>query len=491
MLILFVSSILNGAELETPTASHLPRWRGFNLLEKFMKQSGPQPFREKDFQLISKLGFNFVRLPMDYRIWAMDEKGEQFKEKELLEIDQAVEWGKQYGIHVCLNFHRAPGFTVAKPAEPKNLWTDPEIQEVCAKHWGMFAQRYRGIPNDRLSFNLFNEPNGISAAQYLPVVKKIVAAIRAEDPERLIISDGLDWGTKPIPELKELGLAQATRGYRPMNVTHYQASWVNTQGQAFPQWPQPMRVPGTLLAPEKKEGSYPLVIEGTFSKPMTLRFKVGAVSHFAQLILMANGKKVFEREFRLGPGKGEWQRSDWVEKYKIYQGYYGTTDTVVIPEGTTRLEFRVARGDWLELSEISLEREGEKPEIAAFMPAYGEKPPLLVFNAERPPGNRFQLPAEDRDWLWKTGFLPWKNLEGQGVGVMVGEWGCYNKTPHDVVLRWAEDHLQLWKEAGWGWALWNFRGSFGILDSERADVTYEKWEGHQLDRKLLELLQRY
>jgi len=54
-----------------------------------------------------------------------------------------------------------------------------------------------------------------------------------------------------------------------------------------------------------------------------------------------------------------------------------------------------------------------------------------------------------------------------------------------------EDCLKNWQEAGWGWALWNFRGSFGILDSGRKDVKYEAWEGHQLDRKMLELLQRY
>jgi endoglucanase len=39
--------------------------------------------------------------------------------------------------------------------------------------------------------------------------------------------------------------------------------------------------------------------------------------------------------------------------------------------------------------------------------------------------------------------------------------------------------------------MWNFRGSIGVLDSERADVHYEDFEGHKLDRQLLDLLQRY
>ncbi len=71
---------------------------------------------------------------------------------------------------------------------------------------------------------------------------------------------------------------------------------------------------------------------------------------------------------------------------------------------------------------------------------------------------------------------------------MVGEFGAFNHTPHPVVLRWMGDCLANWKDAGWGWAMWNFRGSFGILDSGRADVVYEDFQGHKLDRKMLDLL---
>ena len=73
---------------------------------------------------------------------------------------------------------------------------------------------------------------------------------------------------------------------------------------------------------------------------------------------------------------------------------------------------------------------------------------------------------------------------------MVGEFGAYSPCPHDVALRWMEDMLSNWREAGWGFALWNFRGSFGILDSGRSDVAYEDFHGHKLDRKMLTLLQK-
>jgi endoglucanase len=85
----------------------------------------------------------------------------------------------------------------------------------------------------------------------------------------------------------------------------------------------------------------------------------------------------------------------------------------------------------------------------------------------------------------------WMPLVKKGVSVHVGEWGCFNKTPHDVALRWMKDLLSLWNEVGWGYAMWNLRGPFGVLDSEREDVQYENYKGHQLDRKMLELIKEY
>lgn len=93
---------------------------GFNLLNYFMVH-GKRPFQEEEFALLHRLDFNFVRLPMDYRCWTDEKSLYQMKEEDLKEIDKAIEFGKKHNIHVCLNFHRAPGWTVAKPDEPMNL----------------------------------------------------------------------------------------------------------------------------------------------------------------------------------------------------------------------------------------------------------------------------------------------------------------------------------------------------------------------------------
>jgi endoglucanase len=87
-------------------------------------------------------------------------------------------------------------------------------------------------------------------------------------------------------------------------------------------------------------------------------------------------------------------------------------------------------------------------------------------------------------------YKPWIELKNKGVGVHCGECGCWNKTPHDVFLAWFGDVLNILTTNDIGFALWEFIGDFGILNSGRADVDYQDWYGYKLDKKLLELIQK-
>jgi endoglucanase len=39
--------------------------------------------------------------------------------------------------------------------------------------------------------------------------------------------------------------------------------------------------------------------------------------------------------------------------------------------------------------------------------------------------------------------------------------------------------------------MWNVRGAFGILNSNREDVKYEDFKGHKLDREMLEIQKEF
>jgi len=333
--------------MTTPAQTALPRWRGFNLLDLFTTKSDGN-FSADDFAWIADWGFDFVRLPMCYTLWIQDDDVHRIYEPMIEKVDRAITLGQSSGIHVCLNFHRAPGYSVnPEREEPFDLWKDEDALEAFCFHWEYFARRYRGIPSDELSFNLVNEPvtpspDGMTRLDHERVVRATAAAIRAVDPDRLIIADGLSWGNDPSPELADLKIAQSCRAYAPMGVSHYKASWAGGE-----KWPEP-RWPG------------------------------------------------------------------------------------IMPDGT----------GW------------------------------------------------DRERL-KDHYAPWLALAHAHVGVHCGEGGAFNKTPHKVFLAWLRDVLEILTPHSIGYALWNFRGSFGVMDSGREDVEYEEFNGHLLDGELLRLLQEF
>ena len=85
-------------------------------------------------------------------------------------------------------------------------------------------------------------------------------------------------------------------------------------------------------------------------------------------------------------------------------------------------------------------------------------------------------------------YRPWREVQAKGVPVHIGEFGCHNKLPNDIALRWLSDLLSVYREFGWGYSLWNFRGSFGIVEHGRPGAIYEEMRGMNIDRALLELL---
>jgi len=330
-----------------------PRYRGFNLTEKAGGRGPRRRFNEEDVAVLAEWGLNFARIPMSYWNWAPKDDWYAIDEDALTDIDEVVELGKQYNVHVNLNMHRVPGYCInGRDQERMDLFKDTpgnmqQALDATVHHWKLFARRYKGIPSSRLSFDLINEPPKMTdETRYVEIVRALVSGIREEDPDRLIVVDGKDIGRTPVFGIADLGVVQSTRGYDPMSLSHYTATWVprdEFETFDFPTWP--------------------------------LRGDDGKIWDKASL------------------------------KAKLI-------DT-------------------------------------------------------------------------------WTPLVEKGVQVHVGEWGCFNNTPHDVTLRWMQDILSLWKEAGWGQAMWNLKGTFGVLNSERADVKYEDFRGHKLDRKMLELLREY
>ncbi len=374
------------------STSRNPRWYGFNLLEyfstdpdwmKYFPYRNDGAFREDDFRWMRDWGFNFARLPMDYRFWTNPHNPLEIHERKLEPIDRAIRFGEQYGIHINLCLHRAPGFCILDSLDPMatgiritrektNLFTSRHALDAFVYQWTVFAKRYKGISNDDLSFNLLNEPKIFTEPQekanqetrresgareatgrktseqgskdYAKIARAAIDGIRGIDPDRLIVIDGFEVATEPVVDLASTNTTvQSAHHYYPQKLTFYQAEWARGEESldAAPSWPL----------------------------------------------------------------------------------------------------------------------EDRRHQIVA---------------------NRVTM---------ESFFQNWRKAAARGTSIHCGEMGCYKHVPPQVTLAWFDDALDVLGELGAGWALWNFRGPFGILDSERPGTKYEDWRGHQLDRPLLNLLQ--
>ena len=257
---------------EGPRGNPLPRWRGFNLTNFFQALSrgeeGQGMIREDDLRWIRTWGFDFVRLPMDYWLWVDSDWKRTNKlrpddvlkinEAALEKVDRAVDLCRKYGLHLSLNFHRAPGYCINDPErEPFVLWSDRRAEDAFVYHWELFARRYRGEPRAAISFNLINEapyPQAgyMTYADYVRVMTRATEAIRKHAPDRLVIVDGLSVGTSVVPDLVPLKVAQSVHAYWPYGISHYHASWLDGASRfPVPTWPL-MNADGTIQADRKK-----------------------------------------------------------------------------------------------------------------------------------------------------------------------------------------------------------------------------------------------
>ncbi len=334
-------------QITEKTHNHITRY-GFNFL--WMYSWAPardaQPPDEKALDFMAAYGFNFVRIPTDYRFWTKDFDYFHPEDKFLQNFDTVLEACRKRNFQMSLNIHRGPGYCINNNnLEKHNLWLDEVAQDAFVFMWETYASRYADVPGEVLSFDLLNEPPnigqyGLTREIHAKLMRRTVSAIRAIDPDREIVIDGLGGGHLAMPELADLGVIHSGRGYQPMPVSHYKAAWWDGYSSA----PPPV---------------YPGVI---------------------------------------------WQETEW-----------------------------------------------------------------------------------DRETL-REFYKPWLEVEASGARVHIGECGCYNKTPNDVAIRWLRDLFGVFGEFGWGYALWNFAGDFGIVEHGRPGASYEMLHGYKVDRALLDLL---
>lgn len=490
------------------------RWRGFNMMDsRWDDPDATQYDREEYFIFMREFGFNFMRLPLSYRKWISDQNDWMSIDPSadrIRRIDRAIELGRRYGVHIQICFHRAPGYTVAGGVkEPASLWSDTGAQEACAKHWAFFAERYKGVPNDFLSFNLVNEPPVLKRGVYRAFTEKMLSAIRKIDPGRFVMIDGESGRDRaPAGDMLDIpSLGHATRGYEPYAVSHWKTEayhiYSPDAADSLPAWPRDWRAPAGVLSGTSKPHLRAPLVFGGIGGPGRMVVRFGKVSGDVDVGVYSSGRRIAVLELRPRKDSPDWKDVVYHPQWSLSQGTHCGVFTVDVDPSVAEVAFLVDKGDWAALDSVEWICGNDRVTAKCYNKfsspvnfrqklrgwrgsARGFFPVGAGGGWDEP---RYRDPG--KEYIYRMIFRPCEAALAAGRIVMIGEMGACNRTPHVVSLAQLEDYLQLAKERGMGWALWHLSGECGVLDSGRRDVDYEDWRGHKLDRQMLLLLQTY
>ena len=190
---------------------------------------------EDTYRELSELGFNSVRLYLNYRLFEKDDAPYEYLQSGFDWIDLNVKWAKKYNMGVILNMHYPQGGYQSQ-GNGFDLWSNPENLNRLTALWKAIAQHCAdeptiwgyGLVNEPYLPLIGNEQNTIN--YYTNAVRKMSSAIREASPhqaifaERMINIGGTDWGyltaQNSFPLIDDDNVIYEFHFYEPFQLTH-------------------------------------------------------------------------------------------------------------------------------------------------------------------------------------------------------------------------------------------------------------------------------
>lgn len=197
----------------------VPFHKGVNIngwFDRPADQVDTEKIKDEDFDFLKRLGMDVVRLPVNFHSNVGPAPGYNLDEGYLEDLDAAVDCITSHGLWVILDHHSLTLETF--PSDGEALIT------ACMRQ---LALRYKG--RDKIVLELFNEPFGDYLKEHWPAMQgRIIKAVRACDPERILVATA--WGCYPeklceLPEYDDSRVIYTFHYYNPMMFTHQSAYW--------------------------------------------------------------------------------------------------------------------------------------------------------------------------------------------------------------------------------------------------------------------------
>lgn len=153
--------------------------------------------KKADIDSIKSWGFNSIRLPFHYNLFATNTNPPAFLDLGFEIVDSLLDWCEQNQIYLILDMHAAPGGQSDEPISDYNpanpsLWQSEQNKTLTVQIWRKIAERYK----DEVwigGYDLLNEPKWNLPPNNQPLrdlYVRITDTIRAVDNNHLIFIEG-------------------------------------------------------------------------------------------------------------------------------------------------------------------------------------------------------------------------------------------------------------------------------------------------------------
>lgn len=184
-----------------------------------------------DIADIASLGFDHVRVPVDYNVLE-DEEGYP-KEKGFKYLENCREWCEQYGLNMLIDLHECFGYSfdpLKKDMDRKKFFYDDALQGRFMKLWAEIAERFREYPK-QVAFEPLNEVVLMEVADaWNEIVTKYIAMMRGIVPDSYLVIGGVCYNSVTSVPLLDFPLDDKIvynfHCYEPMIFTHQGAYWI-------------------------------------------------------------------------------------------------------------------------------------------------------------------------------------------------------------------------------------------------------------------------
>ena len=192
---------------------------------------------EKDIKEIASLGFDHVRIPVDYVLF--EEEDGTLKEDGFHYLDLCRAWCEKYGLRLLIDLHECYGYSFdpLKQLDREKFFYDSQLQERFLRLWSRIARHYAAFP-EQVAFEPLNEVVLEKVADaWNQVAGAYIRMMRTIVPDSYLVIGGVCYSSVTCVPLLNLPLDDRIiynfHCYEPIIFTHQGAYWVDRMPQDF------------------------------------------------------------------------------------------------------------------------------------------------------------------------------------------------------------------------------------------------------------------